>query len=953
MEDLKKIINEVIEKNDKEWEKPVCEIVKKIIDLPEGVDTTIANLINYNPEKEIIDPLTQGKIANLVVNVCKKMNIGLVLTEDGFGGLAYSYHFKKDRVFSQDELKEFFYHPMNEKELEKIRKLGMDNIISQMVSYDYQIKYIENIGYLIIGEGYLILEDGTEPRLYSATIFKSEEEAKNGIMKEYNKSDDEIDEAAKDEWQKFVDECNAQDSTKALIEVDKMEYDTLKLFEKEYFDFFGYNDFVLKIRKGPRIPKENQNNDRIDIEIYNEEEYSIFIEGKKYDFASKETFNRIKAFISSKMDTLIDWSIKQNIENLDQNAFEGGMDRSIKVKYGNLIVNINGQVSDIGDLCDEFINEIKELIIGNKVLKNEKESDNNNSINLEVIEWKKLVPSYDKQYSYKGCNLFLQHDSHDGVDIIAIRGNNYLDIKDRNIVAGSIGDEEAEKVALITATEYIDEAILEYESKTDKDRIIDAMRLPDNINSLSRKEQNRILCENIRNINSKLGNSTNDLEYTLNKEQRTIKSSTMKNISNKQFIESYNQIIDLVDKREDTTELSNAEKVEVFTLIRMLYNNLLIEFEGEKLDEILYEKGNKYYLGKDVEKDYKKAFDIFKDLADNKEHLKSMEVLCYMYYYGQGTDINYELARKYCEIVEQKNSNCDKNIFQFLGEMYFDGLGVEKDYSKAKEYFEKSLRDKYDDTYYKLGLINSGNYGLPKDEEKAKEYFNKVEKDLLRAIIYLLIATKPEEEQNLEGVYNYIGNSRKEYNNFFTNSMPFDHIATINYKKVAYLNNKDYDNLVKNVKEKLEWCLHNDVNIEKGLFPFTSEADVDVYVDKIVNCHRKDNKESQGNNRNTILKFYRNYCIEEEGTAKLITYDRTEKEIFIEKGTILNIEGNNCNTKITIKNITDENVELEIEESNILTMESIKDGFINVKIEKGKSYEYVLPSTYELTIKII
>lgn len=84
-----------------------------------------------------------------------------------------------------------------------------------------------------------------------------------------------------------------------------------------------------------------------------------------------------------------------------------------------------------------------------------------------------------------------------------------------------------------------------------------------------------------------------------------------------------------------------------------------------------------------------------------------------------------------------------------------------------------------------------------------------------------------------------------------------------------------------------------------------------------------------------------------------MTYDKTEKDFYIEKDTILNIECNNCNTKITIKNISDEFVELEIEDSNILTMESINEGVVNVKIEKGEIYEYYLSSAYALTIKII
>lgn len=282
MEDLKKVIEQVIGKKDKEWEKPVYEIVKKIIDLPKGVDTTIANLIEYNPQKEMVDSLVQGKIANLVENVCNKMNIELVPTEDSLGGLAYYYHFKKIIIDSKGKKKE----TINE----------------------------------IIDDDFFTAEENTT--------------------------------------------------------ISKVEYENLKMCEKDYFNFFGYSDFVLKIKRCSIIPIGNHiydknitvelagdDNDRIDIEIYNEKEYSIFIKGKEYKLENKEVFNRIKTFVGSKIDTLTKWAINQNKENLEQNAVETGMVKHIKVKYGNLILNINGQVSDIGALCDEFIDNIIQIIL--------------------------------------------------------------------------------------------------------------------------------------------------------------------------------------------------------------------------------------------------------------------------------------------------------------------------------------------------------------------------------------------------------------------------------------------------------------------------------------------------------------------------------------------------------------------------------------------------------------
>lgn len=262
------------------------------------------------------------------------------------------------------------------------------------------------------------------------------------------------------------------------------------------------------------------------------------------------------------------------------------------------------------------------------------------------------------------------------------------------------------------------------------------------------------------------------------------------------------------------------------------------KLEEKKEVELLYEKANNFYYGEGVEKDYKKAFDIFKDLADNKEHLGAMEALCYMYYQGKGTDVDYELARKYCEKVEQKNGKCNRNIYQFLGEIYFEGLDVESDYIKAKAYFEKALNNNYDDTYYKLGLLNSGNYGIEKDQFTADSYFNKIEQDLLLSIIYLLLAIRPEEEQNLKGIYKCLDYSREEYSHIIKTNIPFDHLAAIYYKKVDYLQDNEYDNIVKILKEKIEWCLQEEVKIEKGTFPFENEHDVEVYTNTIVTINK-------------------------------------------------------------------------------------------------------------------
>ena len=73
----------------------VLEIIEKIKVLPFNVETTIAELIDYDPEKNFIDPLTQGQIFNMVDEICRKEKIYIEENNDEIGGLAFYYKFKK------------------------------------------------------------------------------------------------------------------------------------------------------------------------------------------------------------------------------------------------------------------------------------------------------------------------------------------------------------------------------------------------------------------------------------------------------------------------------------------------------------------------------------------------------------------------------------------------------------------------------------------------------------------------------------------------------------------------------------------------------------------------------------------------------------------------------------------------------------------------------------------
>lgn len=151
-----------------------------------------------------------------------------------------------------------------------------------------------------------------------------------------------------------------------MISISKREYEYMKKIYDDFCKSYN-NDFSLKISKGLIVPKGNPNyfNGRVDIEIYNENTYSIQIEGKTYTIDSK-IFNEIKQIVDGNIDKLIYFSKIETKQFLMENAYEGGAPTSITLKYGQLTININGQVfGEIGDFCNEFKDKIINLILNN------------------------------------------------------------------------------------------------------------------------------------------------------------------------------------------------------------------------------------------------------------------------------------------------------------------------------------------------------------------------------------------------------------------------------------------------------------------------------------------------------------------------------------------------------------------------------------------------------------
>lgn len=147
--------------------------------------------------------------------------------------------------------------------------------------------------------------------------------------------------------------------------LSKEEYEKLKRFEGETLKIQKC-DFALIVNSGAALPTThpNYNNGRIKIEIFDINNNNIEIDGKKYNIKTQVLFNKIKDFIRDNLNVLIDWSKKETNFYLNSNVYEDGNSKNIKVKYGQLLINVDGQITgNLGKNIDEFINCLKDLIL--------------------------------------------------------------------------------------------------------------------------------------------------------------------------------------------------------------------------------------------------------------------------------------------------------------------------------------------------------------------------------------------------------------------------------------------------------------------------------------------------------------------------------------------------------------------------------------------------------------
>lgn len=158
------------------------ELANKIKEMKSGTITTIAELIDYDPKKNMIEPMEQGRFVRRLEEECKKYDIELERNRDEKGGLAF---FAKFKIIDLKEYQEYIDKINKYNEL-VAKGQAPENDISELMS-EFSTKFGSDS----------MNSDSTEDTEFTELVNKINKSLENGYVSSNLSPDEQIDEINK------------------------------------------------------------------------------------------------------------------------------------------------------------------------------------------------------------------------------------------------------------------------------------------------------------------------------------------------------------------------------------------------------------------------------------------------------------------------------------------------------------------------------------------------------------------------------------------------------------------------------------------------------------------------------------------------------------------------------------------------------------------------------------
>ena len=155
--------------------------------------------------------------------------------------------------------------------------------------------------------------------------------------------------------------------------------------------------------------------------------------------------------------------------------------------------------------------------------------------------------------------------------------------------------------------------------------------------------------------------------------------------------------------------------------LKIVHDTILIDSFAQTYPEPILPSPPKTILNQNADS---LLFEKYRKDAENKD-ATAQNNLGDCYYYGRGVNKNYTLAVYWYERAADKGA-WDKEAQNNLGDCYYYGKGVEKNYKMAVDWYEKAAKNNHSSAQKKLGdLYYNGECNLPKDRSQAVDWYQK------------------------------------------------------------------------------------------------------------------------------------------------------------------------------------------------------------------------------------
>ena len=138
-----------------------------------------------------------------------------------------------------------------------------------------------------------------------------------------------------------------------------------------------------------------------------------------------------------------------------------------------------------------------------------------------------------------------------------------------------------------------------------------------------------------------------------------------------------------------------------------------------------YNRGQKYYFGKGVPKNYAEAMRWYLKAAQRR-HSGALGQIGLMYYEGKGVPKNYAEAMRWFRKAAEMRYSLG---YYYIGNMYYHGQGVPKNYAEAMRWFRKAAGKKRGiaqaHAQSQIGRLYEKGLGVPKDVAEAIRWYRK------------------------------------------------------------------------------------------------------------------------------------------------------------------------------------------------------------------------------------